>query len=88
MHHFCVIPAGETGESCREFPGARPACRGIPEPPADNTGCSLRAITEVVTVYRRGCSAYGENRTVCAEGGLRFGRELNCVRRRRLFPGR
>ena len=43
-----VISAGETGKSCREFPGARPACRGTPETPADNTGCSVRAKTEVV----------------------------------------
>ena len=60
----CVIPAGETGKSCREFPGARPACRGTPETPAYNTGCSLRARNEVVTIYRRGCSVYGENRSV------------------------
>ena len=31
-----VISAGETRKSCREFPGARPACRGTPETPADN----------------------------------------------------
>ena len=36
IHRFCVIPAGETGKPCREFPGARPACRGIPETPADS----------------------------------------------------
>ena len=68
---------------CREFPGARPACRGTPETPADNISCSLRARTEVVIIYRRGCSVRartelcarkedfgsGENRTVCAEDG-------------------
>ena len=31
IHRFCVISAGETGKSCRMFPGARPACRGTPE---------------------------------------------------------
>ena len=43
MHRFCVISAGETGKSCREFPVARPACRGTPEIPADNIGrgCSV-----------------------------------------------
>ena len=56
IHRFCVISAVETGESCMEFPGARPACRGTPETPADNIGCSLRARTEVVIVYRRRCS--------------------------------
>ena len=45
---FLVISAGETGKSCREFPGARPACRGTPETPADHAGCSVRARTEVV----------------------------------------
>ena len=83
------VSAGETGESSREFPGARPACRGTPETPADNIGCSLRARTEVVIVYRRGCSVRARTElTVCAERGLRFGREPNCVRGRRLFPGR
>ena len=47
-HRLCVISAGETGKSCREFPGARPACRGTPETPADNIGCSVRVRTEVV----------------------------------------
>ena len=42
-----VISAGETGKSRREFPGARPACRGTPETPADNAGCLVRARTEV-----------------------------------------
>ena len=42
-HRFCVVSAGETGKACREFPGAR-----APETPADNTGSSLRARTEVV----------------------------------------
>ena len=51
IHRLCVIYAGETGKSCREFPGARPACRGTPETPADNIGCSLRARTEVVVQY-------------------------------------
>ena len=44
-HRYCVIYAGKL---CREFPGARPACRGTPEIPADNTGRSVRARTEVV----------------------------------------
>ena len=30
----------------------------------------------------------GENRVVCAEARLRFGREPKCVRGKRLFPGR
>ena len=47
-HRFLVITAGETGKSRMEFPGAIPACRGTPETPADNTGCSVRARTEVV----------------------------------------
>ena len=38
-----VRSAGETGKSCREFLGARPACRGTPETPADNAGCSVWA---------------------------------------------
>ena len=47
-----VISTGETGKSCREFPGARPACRGTPETPADNAVCadgrsSARARTDV-----------------------------------------
>ena len=68
MDQFGVISAGETGESCREFPGARPACRGTPETPADSISCSLRARTEVVIIYRRGCSVRARTRTVCAEG--------------------
>ena len=47
-HRFLVISAGETGKSCRESPRARPACRGSPETPADNTGCSVQVRTEVV----------------------------------------
>ena len=62
IHRFCVITAAETGKSCREFPGARPAHRGTPETPADNTECSLRARTEVVILY--------------IDVGVRFGREL------------
>ena len=83
MDRFGVISAGETGESGREFPRARPACRGTPETPTDNISCSLRARTEVVIIYRRGCSVrartelcarkedfgLGENRTVCSEDG-------------------
>ena len=61
IYRFCVISAGETGKSCRELPGARPACSGTPETPADNTGCSLRARTEVVILY--------------TDMGVRFGRE-------------
>ena len=45
---FLVISAGKTGKSCREFPGDRPACRGTPETPADNAGCSVRVRTAVV----------------------------------------
>ena len=60
IHRFCVISAEETGKSCREFPGARPACRGTPEAPADNAGCSLRARTEVDILY--------------IDVGVRFGR--------------
>ena len=60
IHRFCVISAGETGG--REFPGARPACRGTPETHADNTGCSLLARTEVVILY--------------IDVGVQFGREL------------
>ena len=47
-HRFLVISAREIGKWCRELPGARPACRDTPETPADNTGCSILAITEVV----------------------------------------
>ena len=43
-----VISVGEPGKSCREFPGARPACRGTHETPADNAGCSVWARTEVI----------------------------------------
>ena len=45
IHQFCVIYAGETGKSCR----------GTPETPADNIGCSLRARTEVVIQYTAMC---------------------------------
>ena len=37
------ISTGETEKSCREFPGARPACRGTTETPADSSGCSVWA---------------------------------------------
>ena len=61
-HRFLVISAGETGKSCREFPGARPACRGKPcgqhwvfgsgENQSGYTidihGCSVQARTEVI----------------------------------------
>ena len=54
---FLVISAGETGKSCREFPGARPACRGTPETPADNAGCSGSGENRSgYTVDSRGCS--------------------------------
>ena len=66
IDRFSVISARETGESCREFPGARPACRGTPETPADNIGCSLRVRTEVVIVYRRGCSVRARTK-LCAQ---------------------
>ena len=74
---------GETGESCREFPGARPACRGTPETPADNpnvnfgreakwllyidVGVRFRARTELGA--RKEDFGSGENRTVCVEDG-------------------
>ena len=44
-------------------------------------GVQLKARTELCA--RKEDFGSGENRTVRAEGGLRFGREPNCVRGRR-----
>ena len=73
------------GNSCRgvgsfpEFPGARPVCRGTPETPADNLGVHFER--EPSLCARREDVGSGENRSVCAEVRLRFGREPSCVRR-------
>ena len=82
-HRFCVIPAGETGKWCREFPGARPACRGLLKPlqiTLDvhfgrepkwslyiDMGDRFRARTELCA--RKEDFGSGENRSVCAEDG-------------------
>ena len=97
-----VISAGETGKSCREFPGARPACRGIPETPADNAGCSGRANRSVYTVDSHGCSvranrsvyivdasgcSFTETTELCAwKEGVRFGREPKCACGKTVIP--
>ena len=99
-----VISAGETGKSCREFPGARPACRGTPETPADHAGCSVWATRSVHTVDSHGCSVQ-TNRSVYIvdASGCSVWKQPSCVRGRkefgsgenrsacaetRLFPGR
>ena len=61
------ISAGGTGKSCREFPGARPACRGTPETPVDSSGCSVRANRSACMWMHLGVR-FGNNRVVCAEG--------------------
>ena len=68
IHRFCVIhvSAGETGKSCGEFPGARPAYRGTPETPADNIGRGCSVIPNWVRGRR---TSVRDNRTVCAEDG-------------------
>ena len=58
------ISAGTTVSSRREFPGARLACRGTPETPADRLG------------VRFGEPKYSERNSL----GVRFGRtEVQCV---------
>ena len=96
--------AGETGKLCRDFPGASPACRGTPETPADNAGCSVLANRSVFTVDSHGCSVRA-NRSVyivdasgcsvwkqpsCVRGRKEFGlcENRSVCTERRLFPGR
>ena len=84
IDQFGVISAGETGESCREFPGARPACRGTPETPVDSIGREPKWLSYIDVGVR-----FGRKPELCArKGRLGFGREPNCVRGRRLFTGR
>ena len=49
MTNVKALQAGHSSQGTSE--PITPACRGTPETPADNTGCSLRARTEVVILY-------------------------------------
>ena len=71
-HRFCVISAGETGKSCREFAGARLACRGTPK--------------SGYTIYSHGCTVRTRTEIACAEEEVRFGREPKCVRGKTVIP--
>ena len=83
----CNICRG--GKSYKEFPGARPACRGTPETPADNIGCSLRARTEVVIQYTAKGVRLGQEPSLCArKEDFGSGENRSVCAERRLFPGR
>ena len=79
------ISAGMTGKSSREFPGARLACRGTPETPADSSGCSVRANQSACMRMPLGVR-FGKTEVCARKVGARFGRAEVCARKEGYSP--
>ena len=69
IHRLYVVPAGGQESRVGSFLEPGRLAGGLLKLLQNNTGCLLRARTEVVTAYRHGCSVLGQ--------------EPSCVRGRR-----
>ena len=81
-HPDPIVPISTwtTGKSSREFPRARPACRGTPETPADSSGCSVRANRSACMRMPLGVR-FGKTELRARKVGVRFGATEVCARK-------